>query len=88
MVMVAFLAGGCAGTQSDVQSYRQAGTAWPLDSLAYLYTDPVAQPAIEKLQLSLKNTVSKRRQHAAEDAAPKKTTRRKRARHEKAAEVA
>jgi len=47
-----------------------------------------SQPAIEKLQLSLKNTVSKRRQHAAEDAAPKKTTRRKRARHEKAAEVA
>jgi len=47
-----------------------------------------SQPAIEKLQLSLKNTVSKRRQHAAEGAAPKKTTRRKRARHEKAAEVA
>ena len=47
-----------------------------------------SQPAIEKLQLSLKNTVSKRRQHAADDAAPKKTARRKRARHEKAAEVA
>jgi hypothetical protein len=46
-VMVAFLAGGCAGSQSDVQSYRQAGTAWPLDSLAYLYTDPVAVAPVD-----------------------------------------
>lgn len=47
-----------------------------------------SQPAIEKLQLSLKNTVSKRQRQATEGAAPKKTTRRKRASHEKAAEVA
>jgi large subunit ribosomal protein L4 len=47
-----------------------------------------SQPAIEKLQLSLKNTVSKRQQQAAEAAGTKKTARRKRVRHEKAAEVA
>jgi large subunit ribosomal protein L4 len=47
-----------------------------------------SQPAIEKLQLSLKNSVSKRQRQAAEKTAPKKTARRKRARHEKAAEVA
>jgi large subunit ribosomal protein L4 len=47
-----------------------------------------AQPAIEKLQLSLKNTVSKRQRQAAEAAGEKKTARRKRVRHEKAAEVA
>ena len=47
-----------------------------------------SQPAIEKLQLSLKNTVSKRQRQAAEAAGTKKTARRKRVRHEKAAEVA
>ncbi len=51
-----------------------------------------SHPAIEKLQVSLKNTVSKRRQHAGtgEQEAPKKATRspRRRAKHEKAAEVA
>jgi large subunit ribosomal protein L4 len=47
-----------------------------------------SQRAIEKLQLSLKNTVSKRQQQAAEAAGTKKTARRKRVRHEKAAEVA
>lgn len=47
-----------------------------------------SQPAIEKLQLSLKNMVSKRQRQAAEAAVTKKTTRRKRVRHEKAAEVA
>jgi large subunit ribosomal protein L4 len=47
-----------------------------------------SQPAIEKLQLSLKNTVSKRQQQAAEATGTKKTARRKRVRHEKAAEVA
>ena len=49
-----------------------------------------SQPAIEKLQLSLKNSVSKRQRAAAEGGAEKKASRspRKRVRHEKAAEVA
>ena len=49
-----------------------------------------SQPALEKLQVSLKDSVSKRRQHAAEGEGAKKASRspRKRARHEKAAEVA
>jgi large subunit ribosomal protein L4 len=47
-----------------------------------------SQPAIEKLQLSLKASISKRQRKAAEGATAKKTARRKRARHEKAAEVA
>ena len=49
------------------------------------------QPAIEKLQLSLKNSVSKRQLKTAEgEGEPKKATRspRRRVRHEKAAEVA
>ena len=50
----------------------------------------ISQPAIEKLQVSLKNSVSKRqRKHAADEGAKKATgTPRRRARHEKAAEVA
>ncbi len=50
-----------------------------------------SQPAIEKLQVSLKDSVSKkRRQHNEGEGAAKKASRspRKRARHEKAAEVA
>jgi large subunit ribosomal protein L4 len=51
-----------------------------------------SQPAIEKLQLSLKNSVSKRQRAASdgEGQAAKKTSRspRRRTRHEKAAEVA
>jgi large subunit ribosomal protein L4 len=51
-----------------------------------------SQPALEKLQISLKDSVSKRRQHAKEGdgASAKKASRspRKRVRHEKAAEVA
>ncbi len=50
-----------------------------------------AQPVIEKLQVSLQNSVSKRQRKAsAEDGEGKKATRapRKRVRHEKAAEVA
>jgi large subunit ribosomal protein L4 len=49
------------------------------------------QPAIEKLQLSLKNSLPKRQRQAAEaEREPKKATRapRRRTRHEKAAEVA
>lgn len=47
------------------------------------------QPAIEKLQLSLKNSLPKRQQRAAEGEAKKATrTPRRRTRHEKAAEVA
>ncbi|WP_447978869.1 hypothetical protein [Candidatus Nitrospira bockiana] len=50
MVMVALLAGGCASTQSEGQyqqgQYQQA-TAWPLDSLAYIYTDPVAMSPVD-----------------------------------------
>jgi hypothetical protein len=46
MVLIAALAGGCASTQSGSQSY-QAGTAWPLDSLNYLYTDPVANAPVD-----------------------------------------
>jgi large subunit ribosomal protein L4 len=49
-----------------------------------------SQPAIEKLQISLKDSASKRRQHAKEGEPTKKASRspRKRVRHEKAAEVA
>lgn len=49
-----------------------------------------SQPAIEKLQISLKNSVSKRQRPAAEGGAEKKASRtpRKRVRHEKAVEVA
>ena len=49
-----------------------------------------AQPAIEKLQISLKESVSKRRRHAAEAEGTKKAagSPRRRVRHEKAAEVA
>jgi large subunit ribosomal protein L4 len=49
------------------------------------------QPAIEKLQLSLKNSLPKRQRQAAEaEGEPKKATRapRRRTRHDKAAEVA
>jgi len=49
------------------------------------------QPAIEKLQLSLKNSLPKRQRKTAEaEGEPKKATRapRRRTRHEKAAEVA
>ena len=45
------------------------------------------QPAIEKLQLSLKNSIPQRQRKPAENAA-KKPAPRRRARHEKAAEVA
>jgi large subunit ribosomal protein L4 len=49
-----------------------------------------SQPAIEKLQVSLKDSVSKRQRQAREGAGEKKATRtpRRRTRHEKAAEVA
>jgi large subunit ribosomal protein L4 len=49
-----------------------------------------SQPAIEKLQLSLKNSVSKKQRQAAEGSGEKKATKvmRRRTRHEKAAEVA
>ena len=49
-----------------------------------------SQPAIEALQLSLKNATSKRKQKEKPEAGSKKATRapRRRARHEKAAEVA
>jgi large subunit ribosomal protein L4 len=46
------------------------------------------QPAIEKLQLSLKNSVSKRTRQAKDQSAKKTGSARRRARHEKAAEVA
>jgi large subunit ribosomal protein L4 len=49
-----------------------------------------SQPAIEKLQVSLKSSVSKRKHKSGEDEGAKKPTqeRRRRARTEKAAEVA
>jgi|SRR5581483_4904447 len=47
-----------------------------------------SQPAIEKLQVSLKNSVSKRMRHAAEPEGKKKSAPRKRARRQAAAEVA
>jgi large subunit ribosomal protein L4 len=49
-----------------------------------------SQPAIEKLQLSLQNSVSKRQRRAAEGEGAKKSAAspRRRTRHEKAAEVA
>jgi large subunit ribosomal protein L4 len=49
-----------------------------------------SQPAIEKLQLSLKGSISKHKKKAAEEKAEKKAARapRRRVKHEKAAEVA
>lgn len=49
-----------------------------------------SQPAIEKLQVSLKNSVSKRQRKAVEGEGTKKVSRspRRRVRHDKAAEVA
>ncbi len=49
-----------------------------------------SQPAIEALQVSLKNSISKRQRKAVEKESAKKATRapRRRVRHEKAAEVA
>jgi hypothetical protein len=49
-----------------------------------------SQPAIEKLQVSLKSSVSKRKRKHAEDEVAKKATGtpRRRVKHEKAAEVA
>jgi large subunit ribosomal protein L4 len=49
-----------------------------------------SQPAIEKLQISLKGSVSKKQRKSGEDEGAKKATSapRRRARHEKAAEVA
>jgi len=49
-----------------------------------------SQPALEKLQVSLQSSVSKKRRKAGEDERAKKATGtpRRRARHEKAAEVA
>jgi large subunit ribosomal protein L4 len=50
-----------------------------------------SQPAIEKMQVALKNSLPKRQRRAAEnEGGPKKAARapRRRARHEKAAEVA
>jgi large subunit ribosomal protein L4 len=49
-----------------------------------------SKPAIEKLQLSLKNSISKRQRQAAEGTGEKKAARspRRRVRHDKAAEVA
>ncbi len=49
-----------------------------------------SQPAIEKLQVSLKSAASKRKHKPEEDEGAKKATseRRRRTRHEKAAEVA
>ena len=49
-----------------------------------------SQPAIEKLQVSLKSSVSKRKHKKEEDESAKKATGtpRRRAKHEKAAEVA
>ena len=49
-----------------------------------------AQPAMEQLQLTLKNSISKRQHKAGEGEGAKKTSRapRRRVRHEKAAEVA
>ena len=49
-----------------------------------------SQPAIEKLQLSLKGSISKHKKKAAEEKAEKKASRspRRRVKHEKAAEVA
>src|SRR5947207_14551333 len=49
-----------------------------------------SQPAIEKLQLSLKGSLPKHKKKAAEEKAEKKATRapRRRVKHEKAAEVA
>jgi len=45
IVLVAVMAAGCASSRTDGQ-YQQ-GTAWPLDSLAYVYTDPVAVSPVD-----------------------------------------
>ncbi|MGH7229781.1 MAG: hypothetical protein ACREJU_00265 [Nitrospiraceae bacterium] len=40
MLIVVWLTAGCA-SHRDVQGTQQVGGAWPLDSLAYIYSDPV-----------------------------------------------
>jgi hypothetical protein len=45
LVIAAALIAGCAGTRSG--STQQAGAAWPLDSLSYLYSDPVAVSPVD-----------------------------------------
>src|SRR4029077_14299381 len=61
----------------------------PYHLLRYEYAI-FSKPTIEKLQATLKNSVSKRQRRAAEGEATKKATAspRRRTRHEKAAEVA
>ncbi|HJU05622.1 MAG TPA: hypothetical protein VJ692_10770 [Nitrospiraceae bacterium] len=48
MAMVILFVGGCAG-HHDVQQTQaqQIGGAWPLDSLAYIYSDPVAASPVD-----------------------------------------
>jgi hypothetical protein len=43
VLALALFAVGCAGSQQQVSD---TGTAWPLDSLAFLYSDPVANAPI------------------------------------------
>jgi hypothetical protein len=45
-VVIALLSAGCAGTR-ETQMNRQAGAPWPLDSLAYVYSDPVAVSPVD-----------------------------------------
>jgi hypothetical protein len=42
MLVVVWLAGGCASHREVQPGQQQAGGAWPLDSLAFVYSDPVA----------------------------------------------
>ncbi|MBS1853646.1 MAG: 50S ribosomal protein L4 [Acidobacteria bacterium] len=67
----------------------RGNTVHPYHLLRYEFA-VFTQPAIEKLQLSLKNKVSKRQRQAVEGEGTKKASGspRRRARHEKAAEVA
>jgi hypothetical protein len=46
LVVAALLAGGCAGARGT-QTSQQAGAAWPLDSLSYVYSDPVAVSPVD-----------------------------------------
>ena len=42
VIVIAVVAlAGCVGVQQTDQA-QSAGSAWPLDSLSYIYTDPVA----------------------------------------------
>src|SRR5215216_3587705 len=42
VLAVSLVSAGCATPQQTMEQKSDASTAWPLDSLSYIYSDPVA----------------------------------------------